>query len=523
MRNTRLITIALMLTIAFVLIPVSSPASPNTMSTDTEISITTIKNSLELSPAISQTNTPIIISAEAFGEPTYTSSTDGVQRGEEIKRILAKYSPISMYIIKNRANGRSVNDLISRWCLDLNGIYGDLDMAVHEEYHGFQLVMEGSQHIADDSVVIISFSRDNIIKTEEATSKIPESLRTSRWDTYVSPGADLTANMQGAYGLLDELGAYYFGCKAVIDSTDYLFKYIEINGYSYELVSGYFCSIENNIQAFYEFYYWTLEYLLFIKEHYPEQYRSIMNNGNYRKTFRYLHDNFIIIENDSAPKNKTAVIDMLNRMNIRAGEDENTIWLKNIGIMKPTAEIEMLKMELCKDNYILMLNELINPLSTPASSPLPTSPTIKPSIPTITVNPTTSTVYVNGEEKFFEAYLIDGSNYFKLRDLAFVLSDTDKQFNVWYDETTKAVTLTSGQPYIQLGGEMTRGDGNAKTARPTPSKIYLGEKELNFTVYNIGGNNFFKLRDLMSALDIGVTYNAATGNIDIETYLHYLE
>ena len=34
--------------------------------------------------------------------------------------------------------------------------------------------------------------------------------------------------------------------------------------------------------------------------------------------------------------------------------------------------------------------------------------------------PTTSTVLVNGKETVFEAYCIDGYNYFKLRDLAYV-------------------------------------------------------------------------------------------------------
>ena len=139
------------------------------------------------------------------------------------------------------------------------------------------------------------------------------------------------------------------------------------------------------------------------------------------------------------------------------------------------------------------------------------------------VNPTASKVFVNGVEKSFEAYNIGGSNYFKLRDLAFVLNNTNKYFEVGYDNATKAITLTTGKPYTADGKEMAAGDGKAKIASPTASEIYIDGRKLDFTVYNIGGNNFFKLRDLMSALDIGVTYDIATQNIGIDTNLAYLE
>ena len=133
------------------------------------------------------------------------------------------------------------------------------------------------------------------------------------------------------------------------------------------------------------------------------------------------------------------------------------------------------------------------------------------------VNPTKSTVYLNGEAKAFEAYNIGGSNYFKLRDLAFVLNGTEKQFGIGYDNNTKAITLASGESYTAVGGEMAAGDGKSKTAVPTPSKIYLDSKELNIIVYNIAGSNFFKLRDLMQAIDVYVGYDNATGAITLDT------
>ena len=75
--------------------------------------------------------------------------------------------------------------------------------------------------------------------------------------------------------------------------------------------------------------------------------------------------------------------------------------------------------------------------------------------------------------------------------------------------------------YTPDGGEMASGDSKAKTASPTASRIYLNGKELNLTVYLIGGNNFFKLRDLMEAIDVFVGYDNATKAITLDTSKGY--
>jgi hypothetical protein len=140
-----------------------------------------------------------------------------------------------------------------------------------------------------------------------------------------------------------------------------------------------------------------------------------------------------------------------------------------------------------------------------------------------TVNPTASTVIVNGTATAFEAYLIGGNNFFKLRDLAYSLNGSSKQFSVGWDGAANAISLTSGEPYQTEGGEMAQGDGTAKTANPTTSRVFLDGRELSLTAYNIGGNNFFRLRDLMRELDIGVTWDAATSTIGIDTSIGYVE
>jgi hypothetical protein len=142
---------------------------------------------------------------------------------------------------------------------------------------------------------------------------------------------------------------------------------------------------------------------------------------------------------------------------------------------------------------------------------------------TLNASPTASTILVNGKATAFEAYNISGSNYFKLRDLAAALNGTTKQFEVGYDNSTKAIALTNSKPYVPVGGEMAKGDGKAKTAMPTVSRIYLDGNELNLTVYTINSNNFFKLRDLMQAINVYVGYDNQTKVITLDTSSGYID
>ena len=106
------------------------------------------------------------------------------------------------------------------------------------------------------------------------------------------------------------------------------------------------------------------------------------------------------------------------------------------------------------------------------------------------------TLRILNTEVAFDAYNIEDNNYFKLRDIAFALNDTMARFSVDWNEMENAISIVGSEPYIPVGGEMGKGDGSAKTATPTDSKIILNGERISPAAYNIGGNNYFKLRDL---------------------------
>jgi|GEM_PF-2531100 len=135
--------------------------------------------------------------------------------------------------------------------------------------------------------------------------------------------------------------------------------------------------------------------------------------------------------------------------------------------------------------------------------------------------PIFSKVTVDGKEIDFDAYNINGNNYFKLRDLAYILNGTAKQFNVGWNEITKTIILTSNKKYTIVGSEMSGKGENNKTAVLTISKIYLDGREINPVAYNIDGNNYFKLRDIGQIFDFYIGWNEKQNTIIIDTGKKY--
>lgn len=132
-------------------------------------------------------------------------------------------------------------------------------------------------------------------------------------------------------------------------------------------------------------------------------------------------------------------------------------------------------------------------------------------------------VMVDGIEIAFDAYNIDDNTYFKLRDIAQVLDGSKKQFEVVWNQQKQSIDLISNKPYTPDGGELKPNIGNVKTLKFSDSLVNKDSQKLTLQSYNISDNNYFKLRDLGKALDVGVTWNNDTKTIGLNTTEGYRE
>ena len=128
-----------------------------------------------------------------------------------------------------------------------------------------------------------------------------------------------------------------------------------------------------------------------------------------------------------------------------------------------------------------------------------------------------SPVYVDGKLVNFEAYNIDGYNYFKLRDIAMSLSGGKNTFDTVWSEARQAITLNAGEDYTAYGGELEMGDGRNKEAYASPVSLIMNGEAKNPSAYNINGNNYFKLRDIGEIIGFGVGYDDGSKAVYIDT------
>ncbi len=143
--------------------------------------------------------------------------------------------------------------------------------------------------------------------------------------------------------------------------------------------------------------------------------------------------------------------------------------------------------------------------------------------------PNESNVLVNGKKVSFDAYNINGNNYFKLRDLAFVLNGTERQFAVTYISEKNEIILSPGIEYESVGGEMSQGKSQVKEAKPSSINTFLLDdtsnnvNQISLKAYTIAGNTYFMLRDIGKTFNFGVFWDGESKSIIIDTSSPYIE
>lgn len=135
--------------------------------------------------------------------------------------------------------------------------------------------------------------------------------------------------------------------------------------------------------------------------------------------------------------------------------------------------------------------------------------------------PTPHSVYVDGTKVNCAAYEIAGNNYFKLRDIAAMVNGTEKQFEVTWNEAAKRIDLSSNKPYTTVGGEMGAVSAGTKNAKNSTATVYKDGSKATYTGYNINENNYYKLRDVAKAFDIGIEWDAANQRVNVLTTTGY--
>lgn len=122
---------------------------------------------------------------------------------------------------------------------------------------------------------------------------------------------------------------------------------------------------------------------------------------------------------------------------------------------------------------------------------------------------------IDGEPMKVSTYFIDGHNYFRLRDLATLLNQSNTPFNVDYDEATRTVVVQSHSSYTDTKTLVKL--STKDIAVPIDMAMTVDGIQVSPKAYTINGYNYFKLRDLGKLLDFVVDWDAEASSMVIET------
>ena len=130
----------------------------------------------------------------------------------------------------------------------------------------------GFINLSPNESYYIQFPRKSLFPSREIAARIPRSLRSFRFNTYIT--GNNSTQPEGIFGLLNELHAYYLGSK---------FDFEILEGYKIAegcAAKGFYQWVrhsQSSMTALFEFDFFILEYLLYMKSNYPQNYSSLMS------------------------------------------------------------------------------------------------------------------------------------------------------------------------------------------------------------------------------------------------------
>lgn len=122
---------------------------------------------------------------------------------------------------------------------------------------------------------------------------------------------------------------------------------------------------------------------------------------------------------------------------------------------------------------------------------------------------------VNGEAVEIRAYIINGKNYLRLRDVAAALKGTKAQFYVDYDKEKNLVMIETNKPYEDLSNTKIYSSKKELWATMKDMDILFNGKERKLKSAFIIDTNYIELRDLAKLVGFSASYDAPTRTVAI--------
>lgn len=121
------------------------------------------------------------------------------------------------------------------------------------------------------------------------------------------------------------------------------------------------------------------------------------------------------------------------------------------------------------------------------------------------------------KETSVKGYIIKNNNYFKLRDLASLLANTDAGFSVNYIENKNIIEITREGNYTKTKDDLQELKDSNSDPNPSSQKILVDGEEISFNSYSVDGYNYFSLRELGRVIGFYVSFDKESNTVIVKS------
>lgn len=131
----------------------------------------------------------------------------------------------------------------------------------------------------------------------------------------------------------------------------------------------------------------------------------------------------------------------------------------------------------------------------------------------LNASPIKASLALEGENVYPKTYVIDGVNYYSLRDMAYLLAETPYEFAISNDD---GLNFTIGEELNVDGTEMLEAGADKKTASLINTNVKVDGEEKAASYYEIDGKAYFSIRQLAELIGFEVDWNDAEQIVKIK-------